>query len=341
MKKCIKGAAGLGILVLILALACLIFIPHVGDAYAKSDERFVYLGGTPIGIAAKADGLIVNDFVDVETESSNFSPAKEAGLLKGDVITEVNGQKVSDVYDLNEIIKNSGGKLSVKAMRGGAEMTFRIQPIPDKNNANALKTGMVVRNDLTGIGTLTFVTEDGHFASLGHKIVDSFGHGEIYSAGKVYECEIKGYIKGKEGKAGELRGSFSYGQGAIGEISANKFCGVYGTLTSFDKQSMRRIPLGVQSEVENGRAQIYTTISGKTPQYYDIEIIKASRQNSPAEKGMVIRITDENLRGTTAGILQGMSGSPIVQNGKLIGAVTHVFISDPTKGYGIYADFMK
>ena len=177
------------------------------------------------------------------------------------------------------------------------------------------------------------------FYALGHAIKDMNGEDIVANGGNIYNANIVGFVRGQKGKAGELNGSFSTLGNSFGNITANNIYGLYGDLNN--KSSGEKIILGSKNDVQPGTAYIYTTIDGIVPQKYEIQIIKANNQNSPSEKSMVLRITDKRLLETTGGIVQGMSGSPIIQNGKLIGAVTHVFVSDPTKGYGIYVDWMK
>ncbi len=197
------------------------------------------------------------------------------------------------------------------------------------------KIGLWLRDGISGIGTLTYVDPSNmRYGALGHPIDES----TEYIGGAIYGANIYGYIKGEKGKAGELSGSYDPSD-VIGSIDKNNKFGIFGKYRG-DIASKEMIPLGSKSTVKPGKAHIYTTIDGCCSKRYEIEIIKCNVQNKADSKGMVIRITDKELLERTNGILQGMSGSPIIQNGKLIGAVTHVFINDPTKGFGMYIDFM-
>lgn len=315
----------------------------VGDntlltSYATG-ENTVFLGGSPIGIIAKTDGLIVSELVNVTTKSGSFSPALQAGILRGDIIKAVDGVAIDDMITLNEIIANSKNPIVFSIKRGDESMQITITPVFDLVQ-NALKIGLMVKNDLAGIGTLTFITKDYKFGALGHLITDAYGYGDIYQNGRIYSCEINGFIMGKEGQAGELQGNLNLRQGPIGIMNKNIFCGIFGNYDSKKLPDLIQIPVANRNDVKQGKAYIYTTIDKNAPEMYEIEIVKVQKQDKGAEKGMVIRVVDSTLKVKTGGILQGMSGSPIIQNGKLIGAVTHVFISDPTKGYGIFIDWM-
>lgn len=335
--KILKKTSIITAITLAVFLVVLCFCP-MQTAYAANDNT-VFLGGTPIGIIAKTDGLIVSELVNVTTKSGSFSPALKAGVLRGDIIKAVDGTSIDDMLTLNEIIANSKESIVFSIKRAEETIEITITPVFDLVQ-NALKIGLMVKNDLAGIGTLTYITKDYKFGALGHLITDSYGYGDIYQKGKIYSCDINGYIVGKEGQAGELQGNMNLRQGSIGAMYKNSFCGIYGNYDSKKLPDLIQIPLGSRNEVKQGKAYIYTTIDKNVPEMYEIEIVKVQRQDKPSEKGMVIRVVDSNLKEKTGGILQGMSGSPIIQNSKLVGAVTHVFISDPTKGYGIFVDWM-
>lgn len=337
MRKILKSG-GLLLLISIISIAiCLCCINN--ETYASAAGEGVYIGGTPIGIVAKGDALLVTELVNVVTTKGAFSPSLQAGIQKGDLITKANGMTVNDIYKLNGIIADSSGAVVLEIRRNGVTMTISVEPVMDIVQ-NARKIGLQVKGELSGIGTLTYITQDDCFGALGHMITDEYGYSDVYQRGKIFECEVDGYIKGEQGKAGELRGKIVYTSGAIGTIDKNCLTGLFGTINDSEKAGRDIYPVGNREEITVGKAQILTTIDQNAPQFYDIEIVKTQKQDSISDKGMVIRITDEDLLVKTGGILQGMSGSPIVQNGVLIGAVTHVFISDPTMGYGVYIDWM-
>ncbi|NCA91858.1 PDZ domain-containing protein [bacterium] len=325
--------------ILLAAFICAVLGLSIALPAKATDDNSVFLGGMPIGIVSKGEGLVISELVNVTTKNGNFSPALKAGLSKGDIIIAVDGKEMYDMIELNETIAKSEKALIFTIKRGNEKLDITVEPVFDIVQ-NALKVGLMVKNDLAGIGTLTYITHSYTFGALGHMITDEFGHGEIYQKGKIYNCELTGYIKGKEGKAGELQGKMVLREGSVGVINKNNFCGLFGKYDSNKLPNLTQISIGTRLDVKSGSAYIYTSIDSNGPQMYEIEIIKAQNQASPAEKSMVIRVTDGRLKEKTGGILQGMSGSPIIQNNKLIGAITHVFISDPTKGYGIYIDWM-
>ena len=304
-----------------------------GIAYAD-ENNYVYLGGTPIGIDAKSEYMTVSDIVEVVTYDGAYSPAYDVGIRKGDIIITANGNRVMDAAELNDIVQGAN-EVTLSVKRGKKLIDMTVKPAIDIV-LNEKKLGLNVKNDVIGIGTLTYITKDGQYGALGHELNDEYNHGSIYQNGNIYDCEITGYNVATDEEAGQLRGKVLFDK-PLGTINKNNLCGIFGYYDGIINTS---IPLGNKSEVTPGKAKIYTTIDGKNPSYYDIEIIKAIKQNEISDKSMVIRVTDKELRKTTGGILQGMSGSPIIQNGKLIGAVTHVFTVDSTKGYGVYIDWM-
>ena len=197
---------------------------------------------------------------------------------------------------------------------------------------------MMVLTNVSGIGTVTFIRENGSFGALGHPIADAYGYSDIYTKGTVYDCIIYGYNRAEKDEPGELLGRITSNT-PIGTFDTNTVSGITGQFFNVPT-SASKIAVGSKDEVKPGKAYIATTIDGTKPETYEIEIVKAENQNEEKEKSMVIRVTDKKLLETTGGILQGMSGSPIIQNGKLIGAVTHVLTADSTLGYGIYIDWM-
>lgn len=334
-KRLIKPAT---FFVLLAVITAVFALSSGGAAFAAAaDGESVYLGGSPLGISAKSDYLIVSEIVNVTTSDGSYSPALQSGIVKGDVIVMVDNKRVADAREFNEAVCAAGDSLVLSVRRGDTISDFVIKPAFDIAQ-NARKVGLLVKNELNGMGTLTFVSKSGRYGALGHMITDGFGYGDIYSNGSVYGCTVTGFNPATEDKPGELRGSIDY-KGTEGSIDRNLFCGIFGNFTA-DTTNMEEIRLADRREVKSGKAQILTTIDGKEPKLYDIEIIKAVKQETPADKSMVLRVTDRELKKTTGGILQGMSGSPIIQNGKLVGAVTHVFTSDSAKGYGIYVDWM-
>ena len=325
--------------ILLLALAiAVIFFPSAKVAVAESTE--VYLGGMPIGIGLAENGLIVTGLVDVITDEGGACPARGSEILTDDVIVKVNGKSILSVSDFASEVQRAESSVILTVKRGEREFLVPLTPVTD-SLTGLKKLGLTLKNGINGIGTLTFVTESNHFGALGHGITDVDTGKPFYTDfGHIYSCEISGFKKAEKGKAGELTGHFTDRESPIGTIHKCNAFGVYGIMNNKWSEPLTKIALGGQKEVKTGAAYIYSTISGNTPKAYKIDIVKASTQKTPQEKSMLIRVTDPELLRETGGILQGMSGSPIVQGGKLIGAVTHVLINDSTLGYGLYVDWM-
>ncbi len=296
--------------------------------------------GNPFGIKLTTNGVIVVELSSFETDHGIGSPAIDAGIKTGDIIKTINGKKILSNDDIAEIVEKSNGKsLSVSITRDETDMQVDITPCICMADNN-YRIGMWVRDSSAGIGTLTFYNpENNCFAGLGHPVcdVDTGCIMPLYK-GEVAEVTVNSIKKGRAGIPGELVGSFSDG-GASGTLISNCENGLYGVLSGFDFNE-EPVVLGLRHEIETGKAYIYTTIDGKEPQRYDINIEKIDLHDSNNGKNMIIKVTDEELLEKTGGIVQGMSGSPIIQNGKLVGAITHVFVNDPSKGYAIFADTM-
>ena len=303
----------------------------------NNTETNVYLGGFPIGIKLYCDGVIIVDTQDVAVSGGYENPAQKAGLLKGDIIKSVNGKKVSRNSEVSELIEESNGKqIKMQILRNG-ELKNIVFSSVYSTVSGQYKAGLWIRDSSAGIGTVTFYTEDGEFASLGHAVCD-VDTGEMLpiESGETTNAKITGFYKGKVGTAGELCGILE--TKTTGEIMVNDGIGIYGVFDSVDT-TRTLYPLAQKNEVKTGSAQIVTTIENGNEQTFNIEIERIDYA-STEHKNLVIKVTDENLINKTGGIVQGMSGSPILQNGKIIGAVTHVFLNDPTGGYGIFAETM-
>lgn len=296
--------------------------------------------GSPFGIKLLTDGVIVVEVSSFETASGLKAPAMDAGIRTGDIIKTINGDKITSNEDIADIIEKSGGeKLTIKLERNNASIISNVTPRLCRTDGS-YRIGLWVRDSSAGIGTVTFYDpETGVFAGLGHPVCD-IDTGSILplSRGEVVDVTVNGVKKGKSGIPGELIGSFS-SSAAIGSLEMNCENGLYGIMSRYSAAE-DPIPLGMRQEIKAGEAYIYTTLEGSRPQKYEIVIEKIDLHDSRDSKNMIIRVTDEALLEKTGGIVQGMSGSPIIQNGKLIGAVTHVFVNNPTKGYAIFADTM-
>lgn len=318
--------------------------PVLGDAYPafqpEAANSEVYLGGTPLGITIGTGGVIIVGKNTVITDSGAVEPFAGITLEKGDILTTVEGIKVENPADITKALRLAKkARVDVKIVRRGETLTFNIAPARD-SLTRELRLGITVKEDISGIGTLTYIKQDMRYGALGHHISDEdTGLFSELKRGFVYPCTVYSVKRGEKGKAGGLNGSFNRFGKPIGTIDTNNSFGLFGSMNTVAADAVK-IPVGRASKIEHGAAKIYTTVSGNKPDYYDIDIVKTVSQNQPEVKGLVISVTDKRLLELTGGIVQGMSGSPIVQNGKLIGAVTHVFVNDPTRGYGVYIEWM-
>ena len=310
------------------------------DVQILGDEN-VYLGGNAVGFSIKTEGVIVVGKNSVLTNNGLVSVCENQNINAGDVITHIDGVSIKDANDIPNHLKSTNDSVNLTLKRGSKSFDVTLHPQVDTNGNK--KLGLWVRDDATGIGTLTYVdSKTLDFGALGHPVTDGETGTKIdIQKGQVYDCSVVGIEKGERGKPGELKGVFLSSKNAKGEIEGGNDFGIYGKILEKSGMVDENVVAGVGGRlaVKPGKAQIMSSVSG-VREYYDIEIIKASKQKSAKDKSMVFRVTDKRLLELTGGIIQGMSGSPILQNGKLVGAVTHVFVSDPTKGYGIYIDWM-
>lgn len=300
--------------------------------------------GNTVGVKIKMDGILVIGVSEVDTIAGNrLAPAKDGGIKTGDIIYEVNNKKLSDIRDLiKQIDKCNGKKIDVRYKRGNTIYSTTINPIEGVNDRK-YHIGLWVRDSTAGIGTMTFYDPlSNTFGALGHGITDiDTGLLMPVNSGEVIESNIISIKKGEQGTPGELKGIFMENKAPLGNIYKNDNCGIYGKLqTDFQGFKDRLYPIGIRGEVKVGPATILSNIEGNNIEQFSIYIEKVARQSFSGPKGMVIRVTDSRLLSSTGGIVQGMSGSPIIQNGKLIGAVTHVLVNDPTRGYGIFIEWM-
>ena len=293
--------------------------------------------GTPFGVKMFSEGALVVGFSEVHTTAGAVNPAKLAGLRLGDRVIRIGQTRTEN----NDAVKAAleaadGAALEVVYVRGGEQRQTTLVPVWDAQAAQ-WRAGMWVRDSSAGVGTLTFVDEQaGVFAGLGHPISDSdTGESVALRSGEIVACQIVGCTSGTAGSPGELKGKF-VSTHALGKICVNGENGVYGTTqNTFAGQT---VELAFAQEVVPGEAEILTTTSGETPHRYQVRIEKVN--DADPRRNMILRVTDPELLAKTGGIVQGMSGSPILQNGRLVGAVTHVLVNDPTRGYGIFAQTM-
>ncbi len=316
------------------ALLSFTFIGSGSSVKASAQESIVYVGGMSAGFSLKSGSVQVVGLCEVMSESGVSSPALQVGLRAGDRIVKVGGIRVETIAELNEVVDKSKGKeLSLEFERADETLTVAITAVKDKVT-NRYKIGILARDSVSGIGTVTYIDETANrFGALGHAVVSENKRELQISDGIVYECSIVSVCKGVRGRAGELRGMFLSDK-TFGNAEKLCECGIFGRLSEdYPTQNLTRVVASSQS-VCPGKAYIYSTVNGVTPEKFEIEIVKVDRYNKE-NKNYVIKITDNDLITQTGGIVQGMSGSPIVQNEKLVGAVTHVFLNDPTRGYGI------
>lgn len=306
-------------------------------------EKKVYPGGQSIGIKLRSEGVLVVGYNEVDGRY----PAKESGIKKGDSIIAIDGIKIEGINQAAELISSNGktGKnMSFTLKRDENQLTKEVSPIYC-SNTNSYRIGLFIRDTAAGVGTLTFYDPaTKKYGALGHVIVDIDTNTPIdISQGEIVKASIINIREGRRGHPGEKTGVFIEQKDIIGSIYKNTDFGIFGTLEKMENKNdynSSPIPIASSHQVEVGPAKILTVVKGDNVEEYDVEIQRIVNKNTPSNKGFIINITDKELIGKTGGIIQGMSGSPIIQNGKIIGAITHVFVNEPTKGYGIFIEWM-
>lgn len=319
---------------LLVPLIALLFL---AGAASGAEAKTVIPGGQSIGVVVETEGLVVIGASDIGTVPS---PARLAGLKPGDVITGINGNRISQVDDLLSIL----GEKSVKVTytRDGETRNTTLTPAKDATDGT-YKLGVWVRDSTAGIGTLTFYDPDtGRYGALGHAVTDiDAGIVLPIEGGAIYENSIIDIERGTDGTPGEILGQF-YEGGYLGSIDENTDFGIFGAAANGMENTL--YPAGIETaepgDVRTGKAKILTTVGDEGLTAYDAEIVRIEDQNKPTTRSFTIRVKDKRLLDKTGGIVQGMSGSPVIQDGKLVGAVTHVYVNDPTMGYGVYIDWM-
>ena len=307
---------------LIFIISFIIFsIPLLVLAYSKE----VYLGGENVGIEVSSNGVLVVGFYDV----NNTSPGKDAGLKIGDIIVGVDDTVINEITDLSDAIY-SKDNIKIRYVRDKTEYQTTLNLIYDDN---MYKTGLYIKDKIVGIGTLTFVDLNNKFGALGHQIIEkNTGQKFEIGTGSIFKSKVTDIDRSEINDPGEKNADY-YEEEKYGIIEKNTITGIYGKYTK-DISNKELIEIAELNEVKLGKAKIKTVIKGETKEEFEINIIKINKDSKT--KNFLIEITDEKLLSISNGIVQGMSGSPIIQNNKLIGAVTHVVIDDPKKGYGIY-----
>lgn len=298
--------------------------------------------GETVGIHIKTEGVMVLGTDEVTTMNGEaVSPAKNA-VRAGDYIQEANGKPVTDIHDFVNLIKESGGSvITLKIIRDGKEREASFTPVLC---ADGYKSGIWVRDDAQGIGTVSFIDENNRFAALGHGITDIDTSLLIHvSGGSLYSSAVSGIIKGENGTPGEMVGTIYYSQGTrIGSIDKNTASGIFGKLSEdspWAYNAQKAVDVAPKEDIQRGEAQLLCSVDGKLTAY-DVNITNIDYSGNRTNKDFIIEITDERLLEKTNGIIQGMSGSPVIQNGKLAGVTTHVFLNDCRRGYGIFAETM-
>ncbi len=311
-------------------------IPIHETKVSVAQERTLIPGGQAVGVALKTQGVLV---VSKTSREEVVSP-----LRVGDVIVSIEGQAVVSASELAQQVNAlQGDTAKLGVLRAGKEITVEAS-VPVDQTDGKRRLGVWVRDSTAGVGTLSFIDpQSGAYGALGHAIVDA-DTGEMLTVqvGALMRATVVGVTRGQTGKAGELRGSFLKEGIQIGSLAVNGAYGIYGQIDEQPDNLLypEGLPVGSRSAVHTGPATILSTVDENGPQEYEIEIVRCFAQEEPSQKGMIIRVTDERLLEKTGGIVQGMSGSPILQDGRIIGAVTHVYLNDSTQGYGMYIEWM-
>ncbi|MCP3763279.1 SpoIVB peptidase [Domibacillus sp. A3M-37] len=308
----------------------------------KRERVFVVPSGQSVGVQLETKGLYVVGFHFIETDTDRISPGEAAGLLPGDVITRVNGHKVTEPQAIRPYVQKAADQqksVKLTVMRGKKMLDLSVKPVKD-SGTNISKLGLYIKNKTAGIGTLTFYEpKSKKFGALGHVISD-LQSGKPFAPvkGTLYPARVTGIKKAAEGVPGEKTADIPT-EKKWGDVTSNTPFGLFGQL-EHDMDGAKIYPAAHPDEVEEGPAQIWTVTKNNQIETYNISITRTIQQTKPAIKGMIIKMTDPRLINKTGGIVQGMSGSPILQNGRVIGAVTHVFVNDPLSGYGVHIDWM-
>ena len=327
------------IFALVFAITGAITVPTSADTQGK----LLYAGGIPFGVKFYSKGVVVAGFCYVKGAiGEEQSPALDAGLMKNDVILSLNGKEPGSCEEFLRMINDSGGAaMSVVYLRDDKEETTILLPVYSESEGK-YKCGMYIRQGGAGIGTITYIDPDTlSFGGLGHGISDA-DTGKLLEIthGITMNVSISGIVKGRSGAPGELKGSFANGKTGI--VYSNKICGVFGVLSSIPQSvELKKYPIATRKEVKEGKAYMLCSLDGGPPERYEIEISSIKRDCATDDnKCFTVKVKDQRLIDRSGGIVQGMSGSTIIQGCRIVGAVTHVMISDPTVGYGIFIENM-
>lgn len=303
-------------------------------------------GGQSIGVKLNTVGVLVVGYHLVKTKDGEKSPGEASGIKIGDMITKINGTKIQEMSDVAPLVKKAGENndtLDITVLRDKRELHKELKPLKDHHD-DAYQIGLYIRNSAAGIGTMTFYDpKTKKYGALGHVISDMDTKQPIVvNDGKIVRSTVTSIEKGRGGQPGEKIAELSSERSTLGTVTENSPFGIFGKLKHEPNNALttKPIPIALSGEVKEGPAKIYTVVDGNKVEAFDVKIVSSVPQKFPTTKGLVLKITDPKLLKKTGGIVQGMSGSPIIQNGKLIGAVTHVFVNDPTSGYGVHIEWM-
>ena len=307
----------------------------------KVEKDEIYACGKTVGVTLQSKGVVVIGQNPVITANGKVT---NSNINVGDIICEIEGEYIECADNITKIINDEqyrGKELVAKYKRNGETSYTTINPVLDLES-QTYKLGLWVRDDASGIGTMTYIKGDTlEFGALGHPIsdIDTGAIMDVFD-GQIYKCSVLSIAKGMRGKAGEIKGIFVQSQNALGNVKKNTNFGIFGTVDRKLLDICKKVKIGGRNTAKAGKAKILCSLDGQNIEEFDIDIIKTSYKGKNSNKSLVFKVTDKNLIQRTGGIVQGMSGSPIIQNGRLIGAVTHVFLNDATKGFGVYLDLM-
>ncbi|NGQ94696.1 SpoIVB peptidase [Brevibacillus sp. SYP-B805] len=303
-------------------------------------------GGQSIGVKLQTAGVLVVGHHLVNNGKEKYSPGERSGVHVGDMIIKMNDLFINDMNDVKKMVNEAGNKnepLQLLVVRGKEKLSLSLMPARDIKD-NEWRMGLYIRDSAAGVGTLTFYEpKSGIYGALGHMISDvDTGQAIEVGDGQIIQARVTSIEKGKSGNPGEKLARFYNESEVLGNITKNTPFGIFGRMKAQPKRGVYRepIPIALAEQVQEGPAKILTVVDGQEVEAFDIEIVNVVKQHFPATKGMIIKVSDKRLLEKTGGIVQGMSGSPIIQNGKMVGAVTHVFVNDPTSGYGCFIEWM-
>lgn len=345
-----KGFIKKGALIL---CGLLLSIAVIGQAFFGDDspaavpvvaEKVLVPGGQSVGVKMDVRGVLIVGLEEIEgKDGEKVNPGLLSGLQIGDVILEINGTAVYRADEVQELVNKIKGNVRLKVKRNDETLSIEIKPVQSKSD-DLYKLGIWVKDKTAGIGTLTYYDpSNSTFGALGHGIVDPETSSILsVETGLLLESQVQEIQEGKSGEPGEIRGIFYHANDPLGSLARNSQFGVFGMTYHPIENPLytKPIAVGTREQVELGKAYILSTLSNNEIRRFEIEIEKIEKQDSPEDKSMVIRVTDKKLLEESGGIVQGMSGSPIIQNDRIVGAVTHVFVNDPQRGYGIFIEWM-